>query len=421
MKMTFPRGIPAASRWTNIDQLTEATAILQRRLAGKTSADAEGTMLSSRPSTIDAVSEIEATLFPPRASQMGSWSAGIDDRRTPGVQGTRPLKCSQARRGFLELLNHRRSNLQGGRLPCPATSQAPSALPAGAHFLAATFTNEAGSRPYKVYVPSGYDGQPAPLIVMLHGCTQSPDDFAAGTRMNEAAEQHNCVVVYPAQTSGANMQKCWNWFREADQQRGRGEPSLIAGITRQVMRDYVIDPKRVYVAGLSAGGAAAAIMGDAYPDLYAAIGVHSGLACGAAHDVASAFAAMQGSDRGATRRVASVSRSEPRQRVVPTIVFHGDVDATVASRNGEAVAAQMANTAALTTYSEDDQIPGGHAYSRTRHVDAGGETAIEHWVVRGGGHAWFGGSSAGTYTDPRGPDATVEMLRFFLEHPRRTE
>ncbi len=203
------------------------------------------------------------------------------------------------------------------------------------------------------------------------------------------------------------MQKCWNWFNEADQKRDGGEPSLIAGITREVMGDYAVDSGRVYVAGLSAGGAAAAIMGDAYPDLYAAIGVHSGLACGAARDMSSAFTAMQRGGR---------ARSGARRRVVPTIVFHGDRDSTVNPRNGDGVVAQSAQGAALRTDIEHGQVPGGHAYSRINHADAAGKTVIEQWVVHGAGHAWFGGSPAGSYTDPRGPDATGEMLRFFLEH-----
>ena len=163
----------------------------------------------------------------------------------------------------------------------PAPRPAPEATSGSGRFLAMTFSTQTASRSYKLYIPSGYGGRPVPLIVMLHGCSQSPDDFAAGTRMNVAAEAQTCLIAYPEQTSSANMQRCWNWFNHDDQQRDGGEPALIAGITRAVMRDYAIDPRRVYVAGLSAGGAAAAIMGQAYPELYAAIGVHSGLACGA--------------------------------------------------------------------------------------------------------------------------------------------
>jgi poly(3-hydroxybutyrate) depolymerase len=206
------------------------------------------------------------------------------------------------------------------------------------------------------------------------------------------------------------MQKCWKWFSETDQHRDQGEPSLIAGITRKVMRDFAIDPRRVYVAGLSAGGAAAAIMGNAYPDLYAAIGVHSGLACGAARDMPSAFAAMQGSG-------AATGRSGAKQRTVPAIVFHGDRDTTVNLRNADAVVAQSGGSAMLSKHAEQGRTPGGHAFTRVLSMDADGRTMIEQWVVHGAGHAWFGGSPAGSYTDPRGPDATREMMRFFLEHP----
>ncbi len=308
---------------------------------------------------------------------------------------------------------------QGG-LPRPgggATKPPPASAPLanGAKFLARSFSNQAGSRPYKLYVPSGYRGEPVPLVVMLHGCSQSPDDFAAGTRMNEAAERKNCLVAYPGQTRSANVQKCWNWFNEQDQRRDAGEPSIIAGITREVMRDFAVDPRRVYVAGLSAGGAAAAVMGDAYPELYAAVGVHSGLACGAARDVPSALAAMQRGSDGATRQAGP--RSGLRQRMVPAIVFHGDRDTTVNPRNGDAVVAQATRAAALRMRTEQGRTAGGHAYTRTLHDGADGQTVVEQWAIHGAAHAWFGGNPAGTYTDPRGPDATAEMLRFFLEHP----
>jgi poly(hydroxyalkanoate) depolymerase family esterase len=286
-------------------------------------------------------------------------------------------------------------------------SSAPVTVPEGAQFLADTFANEAGSRPYKLYVPSGYQaGQTVPLVVMLHGCTQSPDDFAVGTRMNEVAEERNFLVVYPGQTGSANMQKCWNWFNEGDQKRGEGEPSLIAGITRKVIAEYAVDPARVFVAGLSAGGAAATIMGKTYPDLYAAIGVHSGLACGAARDMPSAFNAM--------RQGAAGSASGAKQ-TVPTIVFHGDRDTTVNPRNGDAVVEQSVGSALLATRAEDGQVPGGHSYTRTIRAEAAGRTLVEQWVIHGASHAWAGGSPTGSYTDPRGPDATREMVRFFFE------
>ncbi len=293
------------------------------------------------------------------------------------------------------------SHLPGGLKPRHEEA-APAA--SGGQFLARSFSNSAGTRPYKLYVPRSYSGQAVPLVVMLHGCTQSPDDFAAGTGMNRAAEADGFLVVYPGQISQANQQKCWNWFNAADQSRG-GEPSLIADITREVMRDYAVDPARVYVAGLSAGGAAAAIMGVNYPELYAAVGVHSGLACGAARDMSSAFAAMRS---GAAGLPAASGRA------VPTIVFHGDRDSTVSPANADAVVAQAAATG--QTLIKRGQVPGGHAYECEVGLDAQGRAVTEQWTVHGGGHAWFGGSTAGSYTDPKGPDATREMLRFFREH-----
>jgi poly(hydroxyalkanoate) depolymerase family esterase len=246
-------------------------------------------------------------------------------------------------RGAPNLLKDLPSLLPGGSTGTPAGVDTSSVTQTGGRFLERSYTDQAGTRAYKLYVPSGYVvGEAVPLIVMLHGCTQNPDDFAAGTHMNALAEEHIFLVAYPAQAQNANMSKCWNWFEIADQQRGRGEPSLIAGITRQIVEEYDVDPDRVYVAGMSAGGAMAAIMAETYPDLYAAVGIHSGLAPGTTHDLSSAFTAMRGGSAGgavSAQRVAGKST-----RIVPTIVFHGDRDTTVHPRNGDQLIAHFANT-----------------------------------------------------------------------------
>jgi len=412
MNFSLPAGLLEATRLTKAGQLKEATAALQRMLGAGLPVNSLALQARPGPPTTDGTGMAQPKLVPSRNKR---FSGGIEDPAFRIKSKLIKPVLANSLRGFIDQTAHGEFHLPGGlahRGPTPLSAD----LPNGAEFLACTFSNQAGSRPYKLYVPSGYHGQPVPLIVMLHGCTQSPDDFAAGTRMNAAAEEHTCLVAYPGQTSSANMQKCWNWFSAADQQRDAGEPSLIAGITREVMRHYAIEPRCVYIAGLSAGGAAAAIMGDAYPDLYAAIGVHSGLACGAARDLPSAFAAMQGNGGPVPRRARTgPAGSEPR--VVPAIVFHGDKDTTCNPRNADFVVAQSGQGASLRRRVEKGQVAGGLAYSRMLHVNASGETVVEQWVIHGAGHAWSGGSPAGSYTLPWGPDATGEMVRFFLEHP----
>jgi len=277
-------------------------------------------------------------------------------------------------------------------------------------FFSRTFSNAFGARNFKLFVPTSYRGEALPLIVMLHGCTQSPDDFAAGTQMNLLGEEEGFFVLYPEQPRSANGQKCWNWFNRKDQQRDMGEAALIAGITKKVLQDYTVDHGRVYVAGLSAGGAAAAIMGQCYPDLYAAIGVHSGLACGVATDIPSAFAAMRNGGK---------SSKTIRGNLVPTIVFHSDKDATVHPINAEQVIAQAGGGQYFRQIKIHGHIQDGHAFTRTIHSDAEGTVFLEQWLIHGGGHAWSGGSKAGTYTDPQGPNASREMLRFFFDHRNR--
>ena len=258
-----------------------------------------------------------------------------------------------------------------------------------------SYTNEAGWRAYRTYLPSRDEGRKRPLVVMLHGCKQGADDFAAGTRMNELADELGFIVVYPEQAYRAHMQRCWNWFRPAHQGRDAGEPSLIAGITREVIAQHDVDPRRVYVAGLSAGGAMASIMACAYPDLYAAVGVHSGLAFGAATDASSAVDAMRGRYKHPTPRCGES---------MPIIVFHGDGDTTVHPSNGE-----RAIGAERETRSVEKGEERGRAYTRTIRADGS-----EHWLVHGAGHAWSGGSAGGSFADAKGPEAARAMLEFFL-------
>jgi len=410
MKTILPHILREATRLTTTGRLTKATAVLQRMLQGQGTTGSPQAGARRAPPTIDGTAEDVVSARAKPTSFPGTTAGSGVNPPTFDIPGqTVPSEMPEAMHGFLGKFGHGDFRLPKTGLPDMSSTQARVAVPTGAQYKSMTFTGHAGSRPYKLYIPSSYNAdRPVPLVVMLHGCTQSPDDFAAGTRMNEAAEEQCFLVAYPGQTNAANRQKCWNWFNEADQQRDRGEPSLIAGITREITDTYAVDPRRVYVAGLSAGGAAAAIMGDTYPDLYTAIGVHSGLACGAAHDMPSAFAAMHGG--GAVR--------PGKQRVaVPAIIFHGDRDSTVNPRNADAVVAQSAQATPLRVKIEEGQIPGGYRYKCIRHADADGRTLIEQWVVHGAGHAWFGGSPAGTYTDPRGPNATAEMVRFFLKHP----
>jgi len=389
-------GMAEATRLTQQGRLEEATAAIQRALGGTfvPTTKPEDSDRSDRP--IDITSKIVK-----------------ETRQDPAAGGR-----TTVRRPAAATWPTPQPNLldQGVRNPLGMRKKAVSAnVPEGARFLERSYTNGAGTRSYKLYVPSGYAGQAVSLIVMLHGCTQNPDDFAAGTRMNELAEEHTFLVAYPAQSGDANMQKCWNWFQASDQQRGRGEPSMIAGITKQVVDEYNVAEGRVYVAGMSAGGAMAAILGATYPDLYAAIGVHSGLAPGSAHDMSSAFTAMRQGNHGAA------SREEARGRTVPTIIFHGDHDSTVHPRNGDNLLSRLTvgGDPSFKVSSRQGNVPGGHAFTTTSYKDLGGRSMVERWSIHGLGHAWSGGSYPGSYTDPKGPDASAEIVRFFRQHQGR--
>lgn len=287
----------------------------------------------------------------------------------------------------------------------------PSAAAKAPRFLNRTFDSSQGSLAYKLYIPASFTGHDPTLVVMLHGCGQSADDFANGTDMNRHAEEAGCLVMYPEQTTFGMVGGCWNWFDKAHQQRGQGDAALIAGATREVMEAHGVPPGRVFVAGLSAGAAMAVVLGSAYPDIYAAVGCHSGLPLGCATDTATAMEAMR---NGASTDQAAVLA----QQAVPVIVFHGDNDQTVHSANGHTVvrhtlSATCANDALGTEVVKETGMLHGRDFTREVHRGPGGAVLAEHWVIHGAGHAWSGGSARGSYADEKGPSASAEMLRFF--------
>ena len=281
-------------------------------------------------------------------------------------------------------------------------------MPQPKSFFEGVYANSHGSRRYKLFIPSQAAGKPLPLLVMLHGCLQDADDFALGTRMNTIAEEQRIFVLYPEQSEAANKTRCWNWFTAANQRRDQGEPSIIAGMTREVIGAYDIDARRVYIAGMSAGGAMAAILAANYSDLYAAVGIHSGVPFGAAQNFAAAIAAMKdGTAAGAQLPAKSI----------PLIVFHGDQDILVNARNGEQIVSQWLGGPAPGGAQDTLKAPAGEgngrAFTRTRYHNGTGDAVAENWLVHDAGHAWSGGGSAGSFTDVSGPDASREMVRFF--------
>ncbi|HEY6410751.1 MAG TPA: PHB depolymerase family esterase [Ktedonobacteraceae bacterium] len=397
-----------ATRLTRARQLAEATALIQRTLGSMSAPVGRSTRADVPNEAVVRVVEVSPPLLDPTIhggvgaspGPASAWPAvGLQTPSSDTLQRADSLHGSTRRAQQLwpDVVSH-------------------SSHPRG-KFVDGAYRNTAGTRTYKLYIPRSYTGQAVPLVMMLHGCTQNAVDFAAGTRMNVFAEGKTLLVVYPEQVSSANNSKCWNWFQPADQQRDMGEPSLMAGITQQIMNSYHVDSNRVYVAGMSAGGAMAVIMAATYPDLYAAVGVHSGLAYGAAHDVRSGFAAMR---RGAGQSARQLTT------VIPLIAFHGDRDTTVSPVNADHLLDQwlqaMNNEQGGSVSSvkvERGQVPRGRAYTRSLYHDASGHAIVEKWLVHQAGHVWSGGSADGSFTDPLGPNASTELLRFFAEHSRK--
>lgn len=400
-----------ALKLTREGRLAEASALIQGALGG-TPFTFPAPTATAHTDEVPLGGDVFLQDAEPAAARRPQYEAKFHGAHAPGAS-------TQARRPWPGVdPDALRTQWRGFRGPQAEPMPSSEPLPDGARFITESFTNAAGTRSYKLYVPSGYDGKPLPLVVMLHGCTQNPDDFAAGTGMNALAEKQPCLVVYPAQPACANPSKCWNWFKPGDQQRDGGEPAIIAGITRHVRDNYAVDPQRIYVAGLSAGGAMAVTMAVSHPELYAAVGIHSGLPHAVAGDLPSALAAMQQGGAGPVGRPAGKRAPHP----IAAIVFHGDRDTTVHPGNGDQVIAQCAGAAPAGRHPqmtvENGQVPNGHAYTRTIHHRPKGPAIAEHWLIHGAGHAWSGGSAKGSYTDPKGPDATQQMMRFFLEHPQ---
>jgi poly(hydroxyalkanoate) depolymerase family esterase len=326
------------------------------------------------------------------------------------VQPQRPSSSAfapRARRPLGEVLRA----LRARPIMPPNLPDAPEPEPApdlGERFLRRTYSGPAGSLNYRLYVPADHDRRDLALVLMLHGCLQNPEDFACGTRMNDLAEEFGLIVAYPHQTRRANPSGCWNWFDRRHQNRGSGEPAKLAGLAQALAKEFDVRRERIFAAGLSAGGAMAEILAVIYPDVFDAVGIHSGLPYQSAGDVPSAFAAMKGT---AAFDPAPLAASDRHCR---KIIFHGLADGTVNPVNGERILDEVERSETSLTRSDLDwQIEGG-GVTRTALKEADGRFVAEQWLVEGGGHAWFGGDPRGSYTQAVGLDASRVMVRFFL-------
>jgi poly(hydroxyalkanoate) depolymerase family esterase len=324
---------------------------------------------------------------------------------------------------------------------CATTARVPAgenAAPAGVavpgRWVSGEYANATGSRAYQLYLPAGYDAkQKHMLVVLLHGCTQDAADIARGTRITEHADREGFIALLPEQPASANAKKCWNWYDPAHQARDAGEPSLIAGMTAKVTADYAVDPDRVHLAGISAGAGMAALVAVAYPETYASVAMHSGIAWRAATSVMAALGVMGG---GPSLAVAdSLGREAAaamgaRKRAIPALVIQGGSDKVVHPANAAALARQWTRMNANARPTDEPQIAlrddaesndrsgETNGYHWTRATFGAGQETVDELIVAELGHAWSGGSSTGTFTDEHGPDATAEIVRFFIEHPR---
>jgi poly(hydroxyalkanoate) depolymerase family esterase len=406
MNMDFAAAMRAATELTRAQKLMEATRVIQSAL-----------LLGRGQGPSEPADE-------PAAEGRAIEHFMIDitpDAAPPAIEGADQGVPANWRVGDVAATLGRATLPKFGLNDLRIRPRKPLDIPDGAQFLSRSFACTAGRRSYKLYIPHRHHAGRRPLLVMLHGGTQDADDFAAGTRMHLLAEEHGLIVAYPSQCKTANPSLCWNWFVPEHQMRGVGEPSIIAGITEQIVAEYGVDPRRVFVAGLSAGGAMATVMGATYPEIYTAVGVHSGLPYKSATNVASAFCAMRGDPGKPGRGPRKPRETADNGARVRTIVFHGDADRIVHPSNAAKIVEAQARMGD-TVERVKAQSSARRAYSCTITRDKTGSAVVEQWLIHGSGHAWSGGSPDGTYTDPHGPDASREMARFFLEElPRSSD
>ncbi|MDO5371602.1 PHB depolymerase family esterase [Paracoccus sp. (in: a-proteobacteria)] len=405
MDSQFATAMSRALEQTRAGNPAEATRIIQAALAGGGAPQADtvatGAAAAMPRKPLPEIEDAEVVeVHPPR-------------QPAPGLSGLSGLKAPHMQQGDLQrmldnlgcMVPQGLNGLPQG-LPGMARTAAQPPVPEGARYETRSFASDHGTRDYRLFVPSDRDGGPKGLVLMLHGCTQNPDDFACGTGMNAQAERHGLIVVYPHQSRAHNAQGCWNWFRPEDQRAGSGEAALLAAMAQAVAAEFAVPADAVFAAGLSAGGAMAATLAATHPGVFAAVGIHSGLPHGIAHDMPSAFGAMRGQGGRAPRRT---------EGAVRLIVFHGMADATVHPSNAEALVAAAGPALRGTARREAGRSDGGRSYSREIVEAADGTPLVESWRIEGAGHAWSGGRPEGSYTDPAGPDASAEMVRFFLQ------
>jgi poly(hydroxyalkanoate) depolymerase family esterase len=422
MTNKFAAAMRRAASATRVFKVLGATRIIQRTLATGVLAGFRSQLRenpafvrpASRKKTVVGIPALPA----PQANRGKQQKPG--SRKTPAtVEGHRrvPKHLRRPLGEVLETLRKASAQLTSMArhpfaLPDVVARTSDVSVPKGATFTARLFSCAAGSREFMLYVPASAPEKPQGLIVMLHGCTQKPVDFALGTNMNAVAETHGLLVAYPAQTRASNASSCWNWFEAGHQRRDSGEPAILAGLTRQLIKEFGIDKGQVYVAGLSAGAAMAVIIGETYPDLFSAIGVHSGLPYRSAGNVMSAMAVMRGSPGAAMfGRAQDTDTSAKRVR---TIIFHGSADRTVHPSNALRILAAASNGAKRGTKMTESGSRNGRRFTQTVIAHTEGYPVVEYWLIDGAGHAWSGGEVSGSYTDAEGPDASREMVRFFL-------